>query len=175
MLETNSDARRSTPAVPNVVDDSLAGVFGQRHAIVPLAFAPDQDRAGSPVNVVELDRDDLRCPQAEAGEKQKHRIVAPANRIIGPDRIDQLLDLLGLQVSGKVALRRLGDARNGVRQIALRLAAPEQEPEQVAQMRSAASCPDRAFAAPDFAQERDDVIRRDVVEIAERRRRTGTP
>ena len=162
------DARRSTSTIPNIVDNGLAGVFGQRHAIVLLTFAADQDRTGPPVNVIKLDRNDLRRPQSEAGDEQKHRIVAPANWIIGPDRRNQLLDRLGAQVSGKVALRRQGNTRNGGHQIALRLAAPKQKSEHGTQMRWRRLVPVRFIAAPDFAQERDNVVRRNVIEIAGR-------
>ena len=61
-------AGRPTPAIPDVVDDGVADVVRQRHAVVPLALAADQDCACTPVDVVELDRDDLGRAQAKAGE-----------------------------------------------------------------------------------------------------------
>ena len=89
-------ARRSTATIPDVIDDGLAGVLRQGHSVVPLALAPDQDRAGAPVEVIELDRDHLRCAQAEACHNHQHRVVASPDSVRRPNRIDQPLDLLRL-------------------------------------------------------------------------------
>src|SRR5271165_196988 len=156
------------PAVPDVVDDRLASVLRQRHAVVPLAFATDQDRAGSPIDVIELDRDDLRRTQTEAGENQQHRIVAASDRVGRPGRIGPSVDLLRLQRSWKVGVARPGDARKTAGQIALGLAAPEQEAEQAAQMRRGSPVTVGLRSTHHLAEERHDIAWGDVIQIAER-------
>src|ERR1700733_13714808 len=99
---------------------------------MPLPLASDHDRTGSPVNVVELDRDDLRRAQTKASEDDQHGIVAPSNRIGRPDRIAQLFDLLRLQGSRQMGGTRSSDARKAVSQITLGLPAPKQKAEQAA-------------------------------------------
>src|SRR6476469_6516203 len=39
-MRDEQGARRSTTTILDVIDDGLAGLFGQRHAVVPLALAP---------------------------------------------------------------------------------------------------------------------------------------
>ena len=96
-MRDEQGARRSTTTILDVIDDGLAGLFGQRHAVVPLALAPDQDRAGPPVDIIELDRDHLRRAQAEASQNHQHRVVAPTDRVRRPDCIDEPLNLFRLQ------------------------------------------------------------------------------
>jgi hypothetical protein len=67
-------------------------------------------------------------------QNHEHRIVAPSSGIGRPDRIEQLLDLFGLQITRQGVPRWLRDARDGCRKIALGLPAPEQKAEQIAQM-----------------------------------------
>ena len=135
---------------------------------MPLPLAPDQDRTGSPVNIFELDCDDLRRAQTKAGEDEQHRIVAPTNRIGRPDRVDQLLDLLRLQGSRQVRVTRCGDARKAGGQITLGLPAPEQKAEQVPKVGRRRLVPVRLRSPHNLPEECDNIMRFDVVEIAER-------
>ena len=81
----------------DVIDDRLAGILGERHTVVSLALAADQDRARSPVDVVEFDRDNLRRTQTEAGKQQHHRIVPTTNGVCRSGGINEPLDLLRQQ------------------------------------------------------------------------------
>lgn len=134
---------------------------------MPLAFSPDQDRAVAPVDIVELDGDSLGRPEAEARKHHEHGVVAPADRGRCPGRVEQFFNLVGFQITRQGALRRLPGARNRCCEIPLRLAAPEQEAEQIAKVRRPRLVP-RRRAAAELAQEVDDVVWRDVVEVAER-------
>src|SRR5690606_16099994 len=113
--------------------------------------------------VLQLDGDDLRRAQPQPRDEQQHGVVAATESIVRTDCVDQSLNLFRLQVSRQAAGLRLRNARNAVCQVPRRLAAPEQELEQVTQMgrRGLVS------ACSQLCEEGDDVVWLDGVEIAE--------
>jgi hypothetical protein len=121
-------------SVSDVIHDRFAHIRGKRHPIMQLALAADEDLARAPVDVVELDRDNLGSAKSEPRHEQQHRVVAPPDGVVGANRLDQPLDLFGLEIARQM-VGAGGDARQAVGEIAPGLAAPEQELEQAAQMR----------------------------------------
>ena len=153
-------------SVSDVIHDRFAHVRGKRHAVVQLALAPDEDLARAPVDVVELDRDNLGRAKSEPRHEQQHRVVAPPNGVVGANRLDQPLDLFGLEIARQM-VGAGGDARQAVGEIAPGLAAPEQELEQTAQMRRQRFVAAGLRSGFKLAQESDDIVRRDRVQVAE--------
>jgi len=109
----------------DVVHDRLAHIVGQRHAIMPLAFAADQNRPVAPVNVVKPDGYDLRRSETQSCEHHEHRVVAPADRGRCPAGIEDLVDLVRLEIARQRAFGRLRHARDRDREVTVCLAAPE--------------------------------------------------
>jgi hypothetical protein len=69
-----------------VLEDRFAHICGKRHAIMQLALAADQDFAHAPVDIVELDRDDLGSTKSKPGNEQQHRAVEPPDVVVRSDR-----------------------------------------------------------------------------------------
>ena len=86
--EEQRPARAARPAMLHVVRQSVPDVCGQRHRFNLIALATDDQLAATPVDIVELDGDCLRRPEAEACENHEHCIIAPSGRIGRPDRIE---------------------------------------------------------------------------------------
>ena len=112
-------ARVAGSSISDVVDDRFAHVRGKRHAVVQFALTPDEDFARAPVDVVELDRDNLGRAKSEPRHEQQHRVVAPPNGVVGANRLDQPLDLFGLEIARQM-VGAGGDARQAVGEIAPR-------------------------------------------------------
>src|SRR5215469_3702596 len=155
-----------SPTFPDVLDNGPANVLWQRHALVPFALATDQDRALAPVNVIELDRDDFGPAEPKSRRQAEHGIVAQPDGIAGPGRIDYLLDGLRVQMTWQMAWWRHGYARYSVGEIAFCLSAPEQEPEQIAQMSGRRLVPIGLCTGPDLTQEGNDIVRCNAFEVA---------
>jgi hypothetical protein len=70
----------SMTASANVIYDFSGGldIHRQGHPIVQQALTPNQNLAGPPVDVLELQRDHLPSTQAETGEQKKDRVVPAA-------------------------------------------------------------------------------------------------
>ena len=102
----------------------------------------------------------------EPRHEQQHRVVAPPDGVVGANRLDQPLDLFGLEIARQM-VGAGGDARQAVGEIAPGLAAPEQELEQTAQMRRQRFVAARLRSGFKLAQEGDDIVRRDRVQVAE--------
>ena len=133
-----------------------------------LALAADEDLARAPVDVVELDRDNLGSAKSEPCHEQQHRVVAPPDGVVGANRLDQPLDLFGLEIARQmVGAGAGGDARQAVGEIAPGLAAPEQELEQAAQMRRQPLVAAGLRSGFKLAQESNDIVRRDRVQVAD--------
>lgn len=109
--ERNS-ARVALTSVSDVLDDCFAPIRGKRHAIVQLALAADEALARAPIDVIKPDRDDLGSAKPEPCHQQ-HRVVAQPDGVIGSDRVDQLLDLFGLEIS-RQGVGVAGDTRQTV-------------------------------------------------------------
>ena len=60
--------RVSCPPVSDVVDNGFTNIGCKWHTIMQLALAPDQDFARSPVDIVNLNRNDFWRAQSEAGK-----------------------------------------------------------------------------------------------------------
>ena len=52
----------------DIVGHGFANVRRDRHAVVPLAFASNDEFTGAPVDIVELDSNDLLRPKAQTGK-----------------------------------------------------------------------------------------------------------
>src|SRR5271155_4057041 len=131
-----------------------------------LALAADEDFARAPVNVVELDRDNPGSAKSEPRHDQQHRVVAAPDGVVGANRLDQPLDLFGLEVARQM-VGAGGHARQAVGEIAPGLAAPEQELEQTAQMRRQRFVAAGLRSGFKLAQESHDIVRRDRVQVPE--------
>jgi len=131
-----------------------------------LALAADEDLARAPVDVVELDRDNLGSAKSEPRHEQQHRVVAPPDGVVGANRLDQPLDLFGLEIARQM-VGAGGDTRQAVGEIAPGLAAPEQELEQAAQMRRQRLVAAGLRSGFKLAQESNDIVRRDRVQVAD--------
>lgn len=151
--------RLPVTSVSDVFNDGLSDIRRQRHTIVQPPLAPDQDFASSPVEVLKPDGDHLWRSQPEASHEQQHRVVAAANGIVRADCLDQTVNLVRSKVTGQVRRLRLHHARHAVGQVARRLAAPEQELEQVAEMRGRRLVAIRARSGLELTQESNNVLR----------------
>src|SRR5206468_1594913 len=86
--------RASRPVPAQVDRQGFAHVGEQRHLVVGGALAVDLNLAAPPVDVVELQRNDLTGPKAEASEQYKHSVVAPTGRSAAVAGLQHALDLL---------------------------------------------------------------------------------
>jgi hypothetical protein len=159
-------ARVAGSTVFDIVHDRFAHVRGKRHPVVQFALTPNEDFARAPVDVVELDRDNLGCAKSEPRHEQQHGVVASPNGVVGANRLDQLLDLFGLEIARQMVSAG-GNPRQAVREIAPGFAAPEQELEQTAQMRRQRFVAAGLRSGFKLAQESDDIVRRNSVQVAE--------
>jgi hypothetical protein len=91
---------------------------------VQLALAADEDFARKPVDVVELNRNDLGSAKPEPRHEQQHRVVAPPDGGVRSDRFDDPPDFLGAEIVWQIVKIGLGDSRQAVGKIAAGLAAP---------------------------------------------------
>src|SRR5713226_2542502 len=153
--------------VSDVLDNRFARVRWKRHAVVQLALAADQDFARTPVDVVELDRNDLGSAKPEPRHEQQHRVVAPPNGVVRSDRFNEPSDLFGPEIARQVVRIGLGDARQAVGEIAPGLATPEQELEETAQMGRQRLVSTWQRSGLELTKEGDDIVRRDRVQVAQ--------
>lgn len=119
-------ATRLTTLLTKISAQDFADLGCYRQAVMELTLAADQQLTCTPVNVVELDRDDLGRAEAEPRHKQQHSIIARAMSGVAAHRAKNGLDPIGRQVPGQPrvpALCRLGKTQG---KIARRRPAPEQ-------------------------------------------------
>ena len=126
--------RRALPAVADPGDYRLSHIHGQRHAVRLSAFAADENPAGPPVDVVEPYRDRFLPTQTEPGHHQQHRMIAPFTRAVAARRFDQGPNRVRLQMTRETIGPAPCRSGNGVGQVARKSAAPEKEPQDVAQI-----------------------------------------
>lgn len=98
--------------MPDVGGERFADIWRNRHAIMPLSLAAHEKFTGSPVNIAELDGDDLRRSQPKTGHQQRHCIIAPPMFRAAPHGCQQGFHLLGRKMSGKSLPISLGHARH---------------------------------------------------------------
>src|SRR5579862_9592975 len=67
-------SRGGNAIMPDVGGERFADIWRNRHAIMPLSLAAHEKFTGSPVNIAELDGDDLRRSQPKTGHQQRHCI-----------------------------------------------------------------------------------------------------
>jgi len=125
---------------------------------VQFAFAADEDLARAPLDVVDLDHDNLGSAKSQPCHEEQHRVVAAPDGVLGSDSPRLAAGSLRVEIARQM-VGAGGGARQAVGEIALGFAAPEQELEQAEQMRR--PCFVAAGLRSDFklAQESDDIVR----------------
>ena len=93
------EPRPTSPLVQNVVGKRFADVNWQRHAVMEPSLAADQDVAGTPVNVVEPERDDLLAAQTEPGQQKHDGAIATSAAAVNVHGGDQFANLPGREMA----------------------------------------------------------------------------
>lgn len=171
-LERRFDGDEQRPVRPpafilDVINYRLANLHWQWHPVVQLSFAPDQDFAGTPVDVVQLYRRHFRCPKTEPGDQHQHRIVASACFLVVAHHLDETIDLFRLKIPRNAGWFGLARLWYGSAQVALGFATPEQELEQVAKMRRAGLVTRRVLRLSQSKYEARDIVGHDSIEVAQ--------
>jgi hypothetical protein len=63
------------PILPEVGSDCLSDIVGKREAIVVASLAAHRKHTDSPINIAEFQGDDFACPQSQASQEQKDRVI----------------------------------------------------------------------------------------------------
>lgn len=90
-------------SVSQIRGNRATDIDWQRQDSLPVTFAPDEDLASSPVDVVELQGCHLAAPHAESGEHRQHGEVAAADGGPAIARRQQLLHLSGPERPGQAS------------------------------------------------------------------------
>src|SRR6202453_4892224 len=104
----------------------IADLYRDRQAVVQLALAEYRKFTRTPVDVTELDRDDLGRAQSEPGHQQQHRIVPRTAPGIVAHGSEHRLDAVRRQVARQSRASGLGRLRQTQRQVGCRGPASEQ-------------------------------------------------
>src|SRR5262245_7005369 len=116
--------------VPEVDGQGFADVGGQRQAGVPASLAPHLQLAGSPIDVIELQGEDLARPQPQAGQEEEEGAIAAGGAAVPPASTDDPFDLFGGEVLRQYGGPPLRHGRDGPGEVGLRLPAQEEESEE---------------------------------------------
>ena len=122
-----------------------------------LPFSANQQLAGAPVDVIQLDRDDLWRAQAKARHQQQHGIVAGTPPRIGAHRGQNGLDLIRRQITREPRAPRFVCPGDAEREVRGRKALCEQILEEATQMRGRRLVAERALAREKVLHERHDI------------------
>jgi hypothetical protein len=92
--------------MPQMLDDGLADVAGQRQLVAPVGLAVDDDQPRPPVEIVEPQSRDFDRAQPQPGEQEQDRIVARAGFVLAVTRGEEPLDLRSRRELRVVASRQ---------------------------------------------------------------------
>lgn len=101
----------------DIVGHGFANVRRDRHAVVPLAFASNDEFTGAPVDIVELDSNDLLRPKAQTGKQKHHGVVTSAELGVASDGSENGLHLFRRDMTGKPGRRAVRHFRDAERQV----------------------------------------------------------
>jgi hypothetical protein len=119
--------------VPEVGGQGFADVGGQRQAGVLASLAPHLQLAGPPIDVIELQGEDLARPQPQAGQKEEDGAIAAVGAVVPLASTDDPFDLFGGEVLRQFGGPPLRHGRDGPGEVALRLPAQEEKSKEGAQ------------------------------------------
>ena len=91
-------ARRLWAAIAQICNDGRANVWRYRHPCTLSALGANEYLAGAPVDIIERERRDLVCPQAELGQQQQNGVVAPPHHRLSVATVESLPHLSGRQI-----------------------------------------------------------------------------
>src|SRR2546426_11365832 len=96
-----------------------------------LTLAANENLTCSPVDVVDSDRNDLRCAKPESCQKKYHGVIAPSRCAIRVNSRNQGFDLLRREMPGQGRSVFLCDARNAWREIDVGFPTLEEKSKEV--------------------------------------------
>ena len=125
--------RTGRPVLAQVARERLAHVRQQRQAVADQALAADDDLPLPPAQVAELERDDLARAQAQAGQEQEDRVVAPPRGRGAGRRPAAAAPRRCGEIARHARKPPLAHRRDGAGKVRTGLAAQEQEAQERAQ------------------------------------------
>ena len=97
--------------------ESFAYIHRQGHPIMHQALAANEDFPGAPINIVELQCNDLPSTETETGEEKKNCMVATTRCRVPITTVEHSGDFIGSEVlrdSGQAPIGNCGDGRSQV-------------------------------------------------------------
>lgn len=134
---------------------------------MPFAFAANNNLAGSPVDVIDLDRDDFRRSKPKTGDQEHHGVVSPARIGVGANGLDERVHLLGCQMPGQPCTVSLSHAWNAQGEVGCCFPGLEEVSEEVPQMGGERLVTQRRLSRRHRFKEGCDVGRRDFGKLAD--------
>jgi len=116
-LQEQAAARAARTAPPQVAGQHFADIGGQGQPLVPVGLAADQDLAGPPVHVADLQHGHLARAQSQPGQQDQDRIVTPASGGAAVTATQQAPDLALPDRRGQGRAAPAGHVRHRARQV----------------------------------------------------------
>jgi hypothetical protein len=92
MAKENSATSTAWAAEAQIKYDSRTDVGWQRHLCQASAFATDRDAAVVPIDIIQVQRNNLAGPQTQSGEQQENGVVPLSLRSVPLIVIEQPLN-----------------------------------------------------------------------------------
>jgi hypothetical protein len=124
--------------------EGLPDIDRQGHPIVQQPLTSNEQLAGSPVNVIELEGHNLSGTEAEAGQQEKDGVIAAAGGGLTIAGAEHLFNLIWAQVLGYGGQAPIGNGGHRKSQINLQLPVLKKEAKEGAESGRNQLCPSGA-------------------------------
>jgi hypothetical protein len=121
---------RPWTAPGEVVQDGIANLLGERESAWASLLAVDGDGPGRPVDVIQLQMNDIARSEPEPRQQKENRPVSQSNRLRKLRCTDNPFYLIWRQVGGQRSQAPVGDGGDRVHEQRVALALPCEKPEK---------------------------------------------